>query len=175
MKRLSFLTFVMMVTCIVASCGTTSQMGGSGCFGYWNTDGPLRGTRDANRNRSYPYRQCVEKTVSHSWWKIGRWPPRDDIPSIDSPRFILAAETDWLYSNSRVIGIEIEGNNRGYPLSISNWHEIANDTICGVPVSITIYPHCGTGLAFRRDFDGAVTTLGVSDLQYNIDLLLYDR
>jgi len=87
----------------------------------------------------------------------------------------LAAETDWLYSNSRVIGIEIEGNNRGYPLSISYWYEIANDTICGVPVSITIYPHCGTGLAFRRDFDGAVTTLGVSGLQYNIDLLLYDR
>jgi len=55
-----------MVTWIVASCGTTSQMGGSGCFGYWNTDGPLRGTRDANRDRSYPYRQCVEKTVSHS-------------------------------------------------------------------------------------------------------------
>ena len=119
MKQLTLLTFVMMVTCIVASCGTTSQMGGSGCFGYWNTDGPLRGTRDANRNRSYPYRQCVEKTVSHSWWKIGRWPPRDDIPSIDSPRLILAAEIDWLYSNSWVIGIEIEGKNRG--LSAANF------------------------------------------------------
>ena len=66
MKQLTLLTFVMLVTCIVASCGTTSQMGGTGCFGYWNSDGPLRGTRDANRNRSYPYRQCVEKTVSHS-------------------------------------------------------------------------------------------------------------
>ena len=75
----------------------------------------------------------------------------------------------------RVIGIEIEGNNRGYPLSISNWHKVYNDTISGVPVSITIYRHCGTGLTFRRDIDGAVTTLGVSDLQYNIDLLLYDR
>ena len=102
-------------------------------------------------------------------------PPRDGITSIDSPKIILAAEADWLFSNSRVIGIEIEGNNRGYPLAISNWHEISNDTISGVPVSITIYPHCGTGLAFRRDFDGAVTTLGVSDLQYNIDLLLRDR
>ena len=47
-------------------------------------------------------------------------PPRDGIPSIDSPKFILAAEADWLFSNSRVIGIEIEGNNRGYPLAISN-------------------------------------------------------
>jgi len=102
-------------------------------------------------------------------------PPRDGITSIDSPKIFLAAEADWLFLNSRVIGIEIEGNNRGYPLAISNWYEIANDTICGVPVSITIYPHCGTRLAFRRDFDGAVTTLGVSGLQYNIDLLLYDR
>ena len=74
-----------------------------------------------------------------------------------------------------MIGIEIEGNNWGYPLSISNWHEISKDTICGVRESITIYPHGGTGLAFRRDFDGAVATLGVSGLQYNIDLLLHDR
>ena len=28
---------------------------------------------------------------------------------------------------------------------------------------------------FRRDFDGMVTTLGVSDLLYNSNLLLYDR
>jgi len=66
MKRLSLLIFLIMLVWIVASCGTTSQMGGSGCFGYWNTDGPLRGTRDANRNRSYPYRQCVEETISQS-------------------------------------------------------------------------------------------------------------
>ena len=74
-----------------------------------------------------------------------------------------------------MIGIEIEGNNLGYPLSISNWHEISNDTIFGVSKSITIYPRCGTGLAFRGDFVGAVATLGVSGLQYNIDILLYDR
>ena len=60
----------MMITWIVASCGTTSQIGGSGCFGYWNTDGPQRGTRDANRTHKHPYRQCVEKAVSHSWWNI---------------------------------------------------------------------------------------------------------
>ena len=29
-------------------------------------------------------------------------------------------------------------------------------------------------MAFRRDFDGAFTTLGVSGLLYNSDLLLYD-
>ena len=76
--------------------------------------------------------------------KLSCGPQRGGITSIDSPKIFLSVETDWLYSNSRVIGIEIEGNNRGYPLSISNWHEIANDTISGVPVSITIYQHCGT-------------------------------
>ena len=66
MKQLSLLTFVIIVTWIVASCGTTSKIGGSGCFGYWDTDGPQRGTRAANRTHKRPYRQCVDKTVSHS-------------------------------------------------------------------------------------------------------------
>ncbi len=66
MNRLTLLSFVILVAWIIASCGTTSQMGSGGCFGYWNSDGPLRGTRDANRNRSYPYRQCAENNVSQS-------------------------------------------------------------------------------------------------------------
>ena len=106
---------------------------------------------------------------------LGGGPPRDGIPSIDSPKFILAAEADWLFPDSRIIGLDIEGDIRVYPLAILNWHEIVNDTVGGVPVSITFCPLCGTGMAFRRDFDGAVTTLGVSGLLYNSDLLLYDR
>ena len=102
-------------------------------------------------------------------------PPRDGIPSIDSPKFVSAAEVDWLFSNSRVLGLEINGVVRAYPLAILNWHEIVNDTVGGVPLAITYCPLCGTGMAFRRDFKGTVTTLGVSGLLYNSDLLLYDR
>ena len=67
------------------------------------------------------------------------------------------------------------GYRRRYPLAILNWYEIVNDTVGGVPVSIKFCPLCGTGMAFRRDFDGVFTTLGVSGLLYNSDLLLYDR
>ncbi len=102
-------------------------------------------------------------------------PPRDGIPSIDSPTFISATEADWLLPNSRVLGLEINGVVRAYPLAILNWHEIVNDTAGGVPLAITFCPLCGTGMAFRRDFKGTVTTLGVSGLLYNSDLLLYDR
>ena len=75
---------------------------------------------------------------------LGGGPPRDGIPSIDSPIFILAAEADWLFPDSRIIGLDIEGDTRVYPLAILNWHEIVNDTVGGVPVSITFCPLCGT-------------------------------
>ena len=75
---------------------------------------------------------------------LGGGPPRDGIPSIDFPKFILAAEADWLFPDSRIIGPDIEGDFRAYPLAILNWHEIVNDTVGGIPVSITFYHLCGT-------------------------------
>ncbi len=102
-------------------------------------------------------------------------PPRDGIPSIDSPKFVSASEADWLLPNSQILGLEVESDFRAYPLAILNWHEIVNDTVGDVPVSITYCPLCGTGMAFRRDFNGKQTTFGVSGLLYNSDLLLYDR
>ena len=75
---------------------------------------------------------------------LGGGPPRDGIPSTDSPIFILAAEADWHFPDSRIIGLDIEGVIPAYPLTILNWHEIVNDTFGGVPVSITFCPLCGT-------------------------------
>ena len=106
---------------------------------------------------------------------LGGEPPRDGIPSIDSPIIILAAEAGWLFPDSRIIGLDIEGDILVYTLAILNWHEIVNDTVGGVPVSSTFCHLCGTGMAFLRDFDGAFTTFGISGLLYNRDLLLYDR
>jgi len=47
-------------------------------------------------------------------------PPRDGIPSIDSPKFISASEVDWLLPGSRILGLEINGVIRAYPLAILN-------------------------------------------------------
>ena len=38
---------------------------------------------------------------------LGGEPLRDGIPSIDSPKFILATEADWLFPDSRIIGLDI--------------------------------------------------------------------
>ena len=102
-------------------------------------------------------------------------PPRDGIPSIDSPKFISAAEVDRLLPGSRILGLEINGVIRAYPLAILNWHEIVNDSVGGVPLVVNYCPLCCTAMVFRRYFSGTVTTLGISGLLYNSDLLLYNR
>jgi hypothetical protein len=102
-------------------------------------------------------------------------PPRDLIPSIESPKFISSAEVDWLLQGSRVLGLELNSFIRDYPLAILHWHEIVNDSVGGVPLAGTYCPLSGSGMAFRSDFSGTITTLGVSGLLYNSDFLLYDR
>ena len=81
---------------------------------------------------------------------LGGGPPRDGIPSIDSPKFILDTEADWLFPDSRIISLDIEGDVRVYPLAILNWDEIVNDTVGEVPVSITFCPSVEPVWLFAR-------------------------
>jgi len=56
-------------------------------------------------------------------------PPRDGIPAIMEPRFLDAADADFLSGDDMVLGLELEGESRAYPLRILSWHEIVNDTV----------------------------------------------
>jgi hypothetical protein len=102
-------------------------------------------------------------------------PPKDGIPSIDSPRFIRADEADFLRSEELVVGIFYRGVAKAYPHRILVWHEIVNDVVAGEPVAVTYCPLCYTATAFRRVLGGVVTTFGVSGKLYNSDLVMYDR
>ena len=64
-------------------------------------------------------------------------PPKDGIPAILKPKFIQAAKADFLKTEDQVIGVEVQGQARAYPIKILNWHEIVNDTINGVPIVVT--------------------------------------
>ncbi|MDJ0740303.1 MAG: DUF3179 domain-containing protein [Gammaproteobacteria bacterium] len=102
-------------------------------------------------------------------------PPRDGIPAIDAPRFVAAADADFLAADDRVLGIVHAGVARAYPVAILNWHEVVNDRIADDPVAITYCPLCGTGIAFAAGSADAPRSFGVSGLLYNSDVLLYDR
>ena len=63
---------------------------------------------------------------------------KDGIPSIDNPRFVGPGEADQqMQSFERVLGVSINGDHRAYPLNMLSRHEIANDTVGGVPVAVT--------------------------------------
>ncbi|HEX2067773.1 MAG TPA: DUF3179 domain-containing (seleno)protein, partial [Nitrososphaeraceae archaeon] len=62
-------------------------------------------------------------------------PPPDGIPSIDNPKFISVQEASkFLEDSELVLGLNINGDIRAYPLQILVWHEIVNDKVGGVPV-----------------------------------------
>lgn len=102
-------------------------------------------------------------------------PPRDGIPSIDSPRFVGAAAAVFMKPDDRVLGFHHDGIARAYPISILNWHEVVNDRFGDQPVAVTFCPLCGTGMVFSARVNGRDLMLGVSGLLYNSDVLLYDR
>ena len=102
-------------------------------------------------------------------------PPRDGIPSIDSPQFVAVDKAGFLDPDDRVLGITHGGRSKAYPVKILNRHEIVNDWLDHQPVVVTFCPLCGSGVAFSAGVDGKELTFGVSGLLYNSDVLLYDR
>lgn len=107
---------------------------------------------------------------------ISGGPPLDGIPPIDEPKFIRPSEATWLAPQEPVIAIDLNGDRRAYPAQILIWHEIVNDTVGGVPVTVTYCPLCNTGIAFERPtIDGRLLDFGTSGKLYHSNLVMYDR
>jgi len=103
-------------------------------------------------------------------------PPKDGIPAIDRPDFVsVSAADEWLKPKEPVILFERDGDARAYPLQILIWHEIANDTVAGLPVAITFCPLCHTAIAFDRRAAGRVLDFGTTGRLRFSDLVMYDR
>ena len=101
---------------------------------------------------------------------------KDGIPAIDDPNFVSRAEGDtFLADREPVIAFELNGDARAYPIQILIWHEIANDTVGGVPVTVTFCPLCNSALVFERELNGVVHDFGVSGFLRNSDLVMFDR
>ena len=106
---------------------------------------------------------------------ISGGPPKDGIPSIDSPKFAKAADERSIPDQEPVIGLEINGEARAYPIRVLMWHEIVNDTVGGVPVAVTYCPLCNSAIVFERQTSRGVTTFGTTGKLRHSDLVMYDR
>ncbi len=100
----------------------------------------------------------------------------DGIPPLESPSFVTPEQAaEWIGPKDRVIGVEINGDARAYPRRIIDWHEMVNDTIGGVPVSLAYCTLCGSAILYDGRVGDEVYRFGTSGLLYRSNKLMYDR
>ncbi len=103
-------------------------------------------------------------------------PPKDGIPAIDSPKFISpGTASEWLAPREPVVVVIQRTAARAYPLQILTWHEIVNDTLAGVPISVTFCPLCNAALVFDRRVAGKLLDFGTTGRLRYSNLIMYDR
>ncbi len=100
----------------------------------------------------------------------------DGIPALEFPSQVSAQDAAaWINDSDRVIGVAINGDVRAYPIRIIAWHEMVNDTVGGLPVSLAYCTLCGAPILYDGRAGDAVYRFGTSGLLYRSNKLMYDR
>lgn len=101
---------------------------------------------------------------------------KDGIPALTNPTHLKAEDATYMQPDNLVFGVNINGDARAYPLRILNWHEMFNDVVGGVPVSLAYCTLCGSGILFETQLEGYPhpLVLGSSGFLYRSNKLMYD-
>ena len=65
--------------------------------------------------------------------------PRDAFPVFDDPEMVSVAEGESMgvvFDRDPVIGVSLNGEAKAYPVTIMGVHELGNDTVGGVPITV---------------------------------------
>jgi len=78
-----------------------------------------------------------------------------------------------------VIAVEIDGKAKAYPLNMLSIHEIANDTLSGVPILATFCPLCNSGIVYDRRLthkgENHLLDFEVSGMLRKSDMIMADK
>jgi len=99
----------------------------------------------------------------------------DFIPSIENPQFVPVIAAEHMAPEDLILGLNIKGDYRAYPINILNYHEVVNDEYAAGEKMISYCPLSGSSSIWDRKIQGISTTFGVSRFEYNSNHLLYDR
>jgi hypothetical protein len=109
---------------------------------------------------------------------------RDGLVALTLPAVMTPAEVARHNENERgkllvpsdlVIGVELGGEARAYPLRLLRWHEAVNDVVGGRAIAVTSSPLAGSIAVWDRVADGRELVLGVSGRLVDSTTLLDDR
>lgn len=96
------------------------------------------------------------------------------IPPLHQPKVIPASEAKFMGDRNVVFGIVVNGEARAYPKRILAWHEMALDTVGGVPLAVVYCTLCGTVIPYEASSEGRTFTFGTSGLLYRSNKLMFD-
>ncbi len=161
---------------IVAACSagepTSSSRAPIGSPGPTVVPGPREPTRSALDDPADPTLPRPSIDLDEL---VSGGPPPDGIPPIDRPAFLPARDVDFIDADEPVLALEIAGDVRAYPVQVMIWHEIVNDVVGGIPVTVTYCPLCNSAVAFERTLGSRILDFGTSGLLYRSALVMYDR
>ncbi len=101
--------------------------------------------------------------------------PRGGIPELNQPERVAASAADWMEPQEVVFGAVIEGEAVAYPFRILGHHELANDTVAGVPIALVFCTLCRTALLFDRRVEGQVLDFQTSGLLESSNKIMVDN
>ncbi len=102
---------------------------------------------------------------------------KDGIPALTHPFMISAKDADYISEKELVFGISINGDTRAYPYRFMDWHEMLNDRIGGVSVSLAYCTLCGSGILYKTNLNSndEPYIFGSSGFLYRSNKLMYDQ
>ena len=99
----------------------------------------------------------------------------DGIPPLDQPSVILPKDATYLGKKDVVFGIHINGEARAYPKRILAWHEMTNDTVGGMDLTLVYCTLCGSAILYDQKIEDRQFEFGTSGFLYRSNKLMYDR
>lgn len=99
----------------------------------------------------------------------------ESIPGSDILAFNQKNRRPWIVTEDRVVGIEIDGEPRAYPVRCLNAHEIIHDDVNGHRITVTYAPFADAPVVILQENGEEHHDYGVSGLLCNSSLVMYDR
>jgi hypothetical protein len=161
-------------TLVLALLFVSAAQGGTFFSDFFESEPPKTATWPEDWNSEWPDTDFSKHTNPYDEIQSGGV-PKDAIPAIDHPEFLPASKISNLLGEESVLAFSIGDDIRAYPLRVLIWHEIVNDVVGGLPVTVTYCPLCNSSIVFDRNVDGRTLDFGTTGKLRNSDLVMYDR
>ena len=99
----------------------------------------------------------------------------DGIPPLEHPSVIPAEQATYLGEKNIVFGIYINGEARAYPKRVLAWHEMTNDTVGDMDLTLVYCTLCGAAIPYAQQVGDRQLEFGTSGFLYRSNKLMYDR